>query len=175
MNGPLRKREDLRLLRGLALATAVGAWVVIVIGGYVTATNAGLACPNLVDCGPAPLGPQAATELTHRLAAWVEGFLVLALFVLVVWRYRAWEPVRNLTVLAFLLVVAQSGIGMLSVAVGYDAFGMVEAYPVLVTAHLGVATAFLAVTVLNAAIVIRGAPPSPVTIVAAKEHSSDAT
>jgi len=146
-----------RLLKGLALASAVGAWVVIVIGGYVTATNSGLACPNVVDCGPASAPELAAIELTHRLAGWAEGFLVLALFVLVFSRYRAWRPVRALSILSLVLVAAQATLGMLTVYVGFEASGW---YPALVTAHLGVATAFLAVTIINAVTVYRGTPPT---------------
>ena len=148
---------SLRFLRFLALATAIGAWAVIVIGGYVTATNSGLACPNVIDCGPASEPGLAAIELTHRLAGWAEGFLVLALFVLVFLRYRAWRPVRALSILSLVLVAAQATLGMLTVYVGFEASGL---YPVLVTAHLGVATAFLAVTVLNAVTVYRGTPPT---------------
>jgi cytochrome c oxidase assembly protein subunit 15 len=142
-----------RLLRGLALATVGGAWAVIVIGGYVSQTGSGLGCSELILCGD-PNGPLAAAiETTHRLAAWVEGLLVLAMLVLVMMRYRAWTPVRNLTWLAFVLVSAQAALGILAVAT--------MLHPLVVTAHLGIATAFLAVTVLNAAVVFRGAPPAP--------------
>ena len=147
----------MRLLKGLALASALGAWAVIVIGGYVTATNSGLACPNVVDCGPASEPGLAAIELTHRLAGWVEGSLVLALFVLVVWRYRAWRPVRALSILSLVLIAVQASLGMLTVYAGFEASGW---YPALVTAHLGVATAFLAVTIINAVTVYRGTPPT---------------
>ncbi len=154
----------MRALRAFSVASAIGAWAVIVIGGYVTATESGLGCRNVIDCGPTPFGSAPATvELAHRLAAWAEGFLVLALLVLVIWRYRAWHSVRNLTALAFVLIAAQSTLGMLSVYAGYEAYAW---YPILVTAHLGVATAFLAVSVLNAAAILRGSPPStaPVTL-----------
>ena len=148
----------MRLLRVLAIATAIGAWSVIVIGGYVTATNSGLGCKNVIDCGQMPIGQGPAwIELTHRLAAWTEGFLMLALFALVVTRYRAWRPVRNLTALAFVLIAVQSVLGMLSVYTGYEVTGW---YPILVTLHLGVASAFLAVAVLNAATIYRGVPPA---------------
>jgi heme A synthase len=148
-----------RLLRGLAIAVAVGAWAVIVIGGYVTATNAGLSCQNVVDCGEARPGAEA--EISHRLAAWVEGFLVLGLMVVVLRSYRSWLPVRNLTLLSFALVAAQGVVGMLSVYSGFEARTW---YPVLVTVHLGLATLFLAVSVLNAATILRGRPPLPSTV-----------
>lgn len=152
----------MRALRALALASAVGAWAVIVIGGFTTATGSGLGCAGVVDCGDTPLGPGAATvEMTHRVAAWIEGFFVLAMLALVLRRYRGWRSVRNLTILAFVLIVAQASLGIVSVASGYGAFGPVPGlYAALVTTHLGVATAFLAVTVLNAAAVFRGLPPS---------------
>ncbi len=145
----------MRLLRGLALATAIGAWAVIVIGGYVTHTESGLACPELVACGN-PTNPQAAViETTHRVAAWIEGLLVLAMLVLVWRRYRAWRTVRDLTTLGLELVVLQAVLGMVAVATELNDF--------VATAHLGVAVAFLAVTVLNAALVVRGSPPAAAT------------
>jgi len=140
-----------RELRWLSLATVLGAWSVIVIGGYVSHTGSGLGCSELIACGT-PNDPVAAfVESMHRLAAWVEGLLVLAMLVLALWRYRTWTRVRDLTVLAFVLVAAQAGLGILAV--------MTELNALVVTAHLGVATAFLAVTVLNAATIFRGAPP----------------
>jgi cytochrome c oxidase assembly protein subunit 15 len=145
-----------RLLRALAIATALGAWAVIVVGGYVTATNNGLACRNVIDCGEARAG--AETEISHRLAAWVEGFLVLSLLIVVLRTYRSWRPVRNLTLLSFALVTGQAVVGMLSVYSGFEAYAW---YPVLVTAHLGIAALFLAVSVLNAATILRGMPPVP--------------
>lgn len=148
--------NPLRLLKGLAIAVAVGAWAVIVIGGYVTAMNAGLSCRNVLDCGDASAG--AEVEISHRLAAWVEGFLVLALLIVVLRSYRAWPAVRNLTLLSFLLVTGQAVVGMLSVYSGFEAYAW---YPILVTLHLGLATLFLAVSVLNAAAVFRGTPPVP--------------
>lgn len=150
----------MRLIRALAVAAAVGAWLAILVGGFTTATSSGAGCRDPITCGNTPLGPEAAAiEGAHRVVAWVEGFLVLALFVLVLWRYRDWIPVRNLTVLAFVLVAVQGVIGMLSVAATFGDLGLGAAYPALVTVHLGIATAFLAVTVLNAAVALRGAPP----------------
>jgi len=142
-----------RLLKTLAIASTVGAWTVIVVGGYVSQTESGLGCPELVTCGNAENAAAAAIEGAHRLVAWAEGLLVLALLILV-WRsYRSWSPVRNLTTLGFVLVVVQSSLGILAVATSLSAY--------VVTAHLGVATAFLAVMVLNAAVVFRGTPPEP--------------
>ncbi|HKZ63391.1 MAG TPA: COX15/CtaA family protein [Thermoplasmata archaeon] len=152
----------MRLLRVLAVATAAGAWLVIMVGGFTTASNSGAGCREAVICGGTPLGAEAAAvEGAHRVAAWAEGFLALFMLVLVLRRYRQWTPLRNLTVLAFALVVVQGVIGMLSVAAIFGDLGLGTAYPALVTAHLGVATAFLAVTVLNAAVVFRGPPPEP--------------
>ena len=151
-----------KLLRPLALASVVGAWLVIMVGGYTTTTGSGLGCRSVIDCGETPLGPgAAAVETAHRIVAWVEGLLVLALLVVVLRRHREWRPVRNLTFLAFALIVAQGALGMASVAAGWGDIDAPGLYPVLVTAHLGLATAFLAVTVLNAAVIFWGAPPAP--------------
>ena len=134
----------------------------IMVGGFTTATNSGAGCREAIACGGTPAGPEAAViEGAHRIVAWTEGFLVLLMLALVLRRYRHWIPLRNLTVLAFVLVAAQGIIGILSVAATFNDLALGPAYPALVTAHLGVATAFLAVTVLNAAVVFRGAPPEP--------------
>lgn len=146
-------RETLPLLRVLAVAAAVGAWAVIVLGGYVSQTSSGLGCSELIPCGSPsnPANPGAAViEATHRVAAWIEGFLVLGLLVLVLWRYRAWARVRDLTVLSFVLIVLQAVLGIVAVATALN--------PLIVTGHLGVATGFLAVAVLNAATIVRSAP-----------------
>lgn len=139
------------------MAVAIGAWTVIVIGGYVTATNSGLSCRNVIDCGEAGAG--APVEVAHRLAAWVEGSLVLTLLIVVLRSYRSWPAIKNLTLLSFALVTGQALVGMLSVYAGFEAYGW---YPLLVTFHLGLATLFLAVTVLNAAAILRSIPAVPV-------------
>lgn len=146
-----------RLLRSLSLAIVLGAWAVIVIGGYVSHTESGLGCgTEPILCSPSS-GPQAAEaaliEAVHRVTAWVEGILVLGLLVLVWRRYSTWRIVRDLTTLGFELVVLQAVLGMVAV--------VTELNPMVVTGHLGVASGFLAVTVLNAAIVFRNAPPTP--------------
>lgn len=148
----------MRLLRALALASILGAWAVIVIGGYVSATGSGLGCPGLLLCGNADDPVAAAIESSHRVAAWIEGLLVLTMFILVWWRYRGWRSVRSLTTYAFVLVAAQSVLGIVTVATAL--------HPVVVTAHLGVATAFLAVTVLNAFAVWQGPPTASLPSVA---------
>ena len=157
----------MRLLQSLALSSAIGAWAVIVIGGYVSHTGSGMGCPELVLCGNPNDPVAAAVESTHRVAAWIEGVLVLAMLVLVLRRYRAWVSVRNLTILAFALVTAQAMLGILAVAM--------ELNPVVVTAHLGVAAAFLAVAVLNAAAVLRGTPPMQATTPSPSEHRAAET
>lgn len=141
----------MRLLRALAYASATGAWVVIVVGGYVSATGSGLGCGDLILCGEAPDPTAAAIETAHRIVAWIEGFLVLAMFLLVWLRYRPWRVLRAMVTGALLLVVAQSLLGILAVAT--------ELHPAIVTMHLGIAAAFLAVTVLIGA-KVHGGPPA---------------
>jgi len=147
----------MRLLKALAVASVVGAWVVIVIGGYVTVSGSGLGCRDLITCNEPRDPVAAAIESTHRVAAWVEGLLVLGMLILVLRRHSAWIPVRNLTAIAFVLVATQASLGILAVAT--------ELHPMVVVAHLGVSTAFLAVTVLNAAVVLWAKPPASPTAV----------
>lgn len=165
----------MRLLKALAFSSAVGAWLVIMVGGFTTATNSGAGCREVITCEGTPIGPTAAViEGAHRIVAWTEGFLVFAMLVLVLWRYRQWSDVRNLTIVAFVLVAVQGVVGMLSVAATFGDLGLGPAYPLFVTAHLGIATAFLAVTVLNAAFVFRGTPPEPTPVEPAPASAADA-
>jgi len=156
-----------RLLQSLALAIAIGAWAVILVGGFTTATNSGAGCRDVITCGANPMGPGAAlVEATHRIVAWAEGFLVLAMLVLVIRRHRDWTIVRNLTVLAFVLIVVQATLGILSVAATFGDLGLGTLYPVFVTAHLGTAAAFLAVAVMNASVIFREQPPALAAVAA---------
>jgi cytochrome c oxidase assembly protein subunit 15 len=158
----------MRLLKSLTIASTVGAWLVIVVGGYVSHTESGLGCPELIACGNVENPNQAAAaaiEGAHRIVAWAEGLFVLALLILVWRRYRPWTEVRNLTTLGFLLIAVQSSLGILAVATALN--------PVVVTAHLGIATAFLAVMVLNAAFVFRSAPPESTPAVQAPTGAVD--
>ena len=147
------------LVRWLSLAAAVGAYAVIVLGGYVSATGAGLACPAWPTCAgnlvPPLDQPGVAAEWSHRLATVVEGFLVLGLAA-VVWRkHRARRDLLAFTTAAVVLLLVQTAIGM--VAVGS------QLNPAVVTLHLATAVAFFAMVLLVTALAwwpVRGSEPN---------------
>lgn len=130
----------MRWLRVLALGAVLAGFATVVLGGYVSAVEAGLACPDWPTCNgnliPDLSDPLVAAEYSHRLAAMLTGvFGLLALGA--VWAaYRAYPRLLLTITGAFGLLAVQVTLGWITVAS--------ELRPVVVTAHLGVATAFIA-------------------------------
>jgi heme a synthase len=148
---------EMKLFRRLSMATALLAFMVVVLGAYVRLEGAGLGCPDWPGCYgrltphhaqaeieqavTAQGGTHGAVSLTkawkemaHRYAAGSLGLLILALVILA-WRRRALlgqSPVLA-TGLAF-LVLFQAALGMWTVTLLLK--------PVIVTLHLlgGMAT-----------------------------------
>lgn len=167
----------MRALRWLSLATVVGAYVVIVLGGYVSASKAGFACPDWPLCYgsvfPPFDQPGVAIEWTHRLAALVEGLLTLSLLVLVWWRYRARSDLLSLSTLGFVLLAFQIVLGMVTVGTQLSP----DLNPAIVTLHLGIAVGFFATALLITVLVWwppRGFPASHDVAGAAEVTSVDA-
>jgi len=145
-------------VRWLSLAATVGAYAVIVLGGYVSATGAGLACPDWPTCRGSFVPPfdipGVAAEWSHRLATIVEGFLVLGLFVVVWWKHRVRRDLLVFTTAGFVLLVVQATIGMFTVSTQLNA--------ALVTLHLATAVAFFAMVLLATVVAwwpVRGPGP----------------
>jgi protoheme IX farnesyltransferase len=134
----------------LALITAVALFFQMVLGGLVRHAGAALACLDVPLCRGAiwpHAHPLVLLHVVHRLNALVVAGLVVASSV-VTFRAAPDRPgMRALAVIAPVLVAAQIALGIRAIKSFLD-FATVEA-------HLGVATALLALELL---VVLRGRP-----------------
>ncbi len=137
----------MRGFRILAVASAVGITLPIILGGVVRATGSGDACPDWPKCFGRWIPPanyQSILEYSHRVAAFVSGLMLLslALWLLKDARLRK-RPIVFPAVIAFALLILQSYLGKLVVERALS--------PLLVTFHLATAL-LLAATVATAAV-----------------------
>lgn len=137
-----------RWMRRLCIAGVILCFAVVVLGGYVRLTAAGLGCPDWPGCyGHAtPLGaehlPQAQAaypdhpliagkawrEMIHRYAAGMLALVVLVIAVLAVGARRQRLASVPLTIALLVIVLAQAILGMLTVTW--------QLKPLVVTLHL---------------------------------------
>jgi len=99
-------------LRGVAFSAALSVYILIVIGGVVTATGSGLACPDWPLCHGKivpPLDPLIWIEWGHRLLASVVGMLT----VVVAFSYR--KKLGFIVFFPLILVVFQALLGGMTV------------------------------------------------------------
>ena len=120
-------------MRTLAIAAAVLALIVVVVGAYVRLSDAGLGCPDWPFCYGRPVPADIAhpdalakawKEMGHRYLASTLGLLILVLCFLAWRRHR----LRALTTALVLVVVFQGALGMWTVTLLLK--------PAIVTAHL---------------------------------------
>lgn len=147
----------------LALSSAVGAFVLIIAGGFVTQTGSGRGCPDWPLCYgqviPDFSDSTTAIEWTHRTVATIVGLLVL-LTTLFAWRDRRGEKrILWAASLSFILVAVQGALG------GAVVLSELRNY-FLIVAHLSLAAAFFATAVATAllAFVLPRPMPEPVPI-----------
>jgi heme a synthase len=130
----MNPQTRLRWFRRLALAGAILAAVVVVLGAWVRLTDAGLGCPDWPGCYGHTY-PQAAHdvgkawhEMVHRYFA---GTLVLVISTLLVWavafRKDPGQP-RTPVILLFVIVLFQAALGAFTVT------RLLK--PLIVTGHL---------------------------------------
>jgi heme A synthase len=140
---------ELRRLRRLLGATIIATLALIVVGGVVRVSDSGLGCgpggsglKGWPLCGGRALPliqENAVIEFSHRFLAAV----VVVLILLCVWQARKLPAPRLLrrgSVLAALLVLAQAGLGGLTVESNLEEY--------LVAAHLGLAMLLLATLIM---------------------------
>ena len=117
------------LLKVLSISTLCALFVLISIGGYVSASGVGLSCPDWPLC-PAGLVPmnEFVIEYFHRTIAATTGLLVLATMIFAL-KSTAPGGMKIASIIAGSAVLGQITLG---------AFVIVERlHAVLVTAHLG--------------------------------------
>ena len=110
-------------------------YILIVIGGVVSSTGSGLACPDWPLCRgqviPA-LTLSVLIEFTHRVWTIVVTILVVATLVHAWSKYRWPSKLTKLSTLTFVFLLCQIILGMITVDT--------RTLPAAVTAHLAVAT-----------------------------------
>ncbi len=140
----------MRHLRLLAYSSVIATYVLIVIGGYVSASGSGLACPDWPTCNghlvPALTG-HVLVEYTHRLFAVLVSVLVTVMWLVVVLRYRSETRIFVLSTTSLVLLFAQVLLGMVTVRT--------ELNPIVTASHLGLASGVFALVLVNA-LLVRG-------------------
>src|SRR4051794_25833507 len=137
--------NELRRFRRLLNATILATFALIVIGGVVRVSDSGLGCGREGSgthgwplCGGRVLPflqEHQIIEFSHRVAATIVVLLIIALAIVAFRRLRDQRWLVRGVVAAAVLVVAQAGLGGLTVEHGLE--------PAFVAAHLGLAMLLL--------------------------------
>jgi heme A synthase len=137
----------------LSLTTAVSVYILIVLGGLVSSTGSGLACPDWPLCQgqiiPA-FTPSVVIEFTHRLWTIVVTILVVSTMLLALRKYRWPSKVTTFSTLTFILLLGQIILGMITVDT--------RTLPIAVTAHLATATLLFASALTTTIIALTYSP-----------------
>ncbi len=149
---PLAADPASRSFRGSVLTALVALYVLVLLGGYVGASGAGLACPDWPLCRGALLPPPAPGVLEH-FAHRLWAVLLAVLLGLLVVRARQDRPdLRRLAHLSAALYGVQIFVGWLNLLSGLHA--------AVVSVHLGLAAVLW---VLLVAVLLRACwEPQPV-------------
>ena len=149
-----------KALLGLALAAAITTVFLISLGSFVRVTGSGLACPDWPLCHGSIIPPfeyHVLIEYSHRLTAAIVGLLVAAMFVVAFLARRGGEePTRRAFVpaaITLVVMLTQAGLGGVAV--------ITELPPPIVTLHLFLAEAILALLIVTMMSATRQGAPAP--------------
>ncbi len=147
-----------RVFQGVVVLATLLAYLTIVIGGDLTASANGFACGESWPLCPGGIIPDlsqpgVAIEFTHRVVAFATSLLILIELILALLWYRRGSPILYLSLSAFLLLLIQVILGMVTVQSKLD--------PAVVTAHLAIGTATFAATLVLAVICFLRPPAAP--------------
>jgi cytochrome c oxidase assembly protein subunit 15 len=125
---------ELRALRAVAALALLAVAIQILLGGWVSANYAALACPELPRC-PGPMDYANAFHVVRELGQTAQGELLsfnalraihwthrlfanVALAAVLFAAFRAWRLERRLALLVALFVLLQFALGVANVALG---------------------------------------------------------
>jgi len=141
---------NLAQFRYLVLITVIATYGLIVLGGTVRATDSGTACPDWPLCHGRVI-PQFEThvmiEYSHRLAASVVGFMILAVAFWAWRRHRGYRLLMRAVSASVVLLVAQVLVGAVTVNT--------ETAASVVALHLSIALTLLATLIVIAVAAFR--------------------
>jgi len=147
-----------RTLRVFAVVAAISTYSTIVLGGSVSSSGAGLACPDWPLCHGAVVPDLSRADIlieyTHRLvAALTSLFLFLTMVLALLW-FRWERRLVFVSTMSVLLLAGQVTLGMLTITSRLD--------PAVVTTHLAFATATFAGAIATAILaLLPPAAPAP--------------
>lgn len=112
MDNTVRRPEIDRWLKPVAIAAAIGMFIVLLMGATVTNTNSGEGCGRSWPlCDGEMWSREMLIESSHRLVTGVEGFLVLGTGI-GLWRTRGHRTEARLLIAGmFGAILLQSGMG----------------------------------------------------------------
>ena len=133
------------LLKKLAFSSLIVLFILIFIGGYVSASGVGLSCPEWPLC-PAGLVPmkEFIIEYFHRSVAATSGLLVLTTMIFTLKSRSTSRCTKLASIIAAALVIGQITLGAIVI--------VQKLHSLLVTVHLGMGLALFSmilIVVLN--------------------------